>query len=67
MYQIVIPRTVKKRMDITEWTTSTDQSEAAVDDLAPAHAAPVVQRHPGRATERVPDTVLHAVQCIRKV
>jgi hypothetical protein len=35
------------------------EAEAAVDDLAPADAAAVVQRHPGGAAERVAHAVLH--------
>ena len=36
-----------------------DHAEAAVDHLAPAHAAAVVDAHPRGAAEAVPDDVLH--------
>ena len=36
-----------------------DHSEASVDHFAPAHAAAVVDGHPGRPPETVSDDVLH--------
>ena len=36
-----------------------DETESAVDDLAPSDSAAVVQRHPRGASESVSDAVLH--------
>ena len=38
--------------------TVNDHAEAAVDDLAPAYAASVVDRNPGGAAERIADDIL---------
>ena len=35
-----------------------DHAETAIDDLSPAHAAAIMDRHPRGATERIADYVL---------